>query len=240
MVAALSVGTTLLQAALLVALLVGLRRRNVAIAANALVSLGATFLPRFVEFALYVTQDVAVSIDGFVPFWIAAAGVLHMAGMWGLYEHEATWWWDHVTHAVSAALVAAVAYGSLHGVVLATPGPTLPASSVAVVALLFTLLVGVLWELVELVVHRYSRQLGVESLLVPYGRRDAALDLAFDALGALVVVGFDVRFLGSVAAAAPALTGELLVAAGGLVVAGSLAAALVLLVGRRGSPDVTE
>ena len=231
MAAVLSMTTVLLQAALVGSLLVGIRRRNASIAVNALVALGATFVPRFVELALYVSRGVAVSIDGLVPFWIAAAGVLHMAGMWGLYEHGTTWWWDHVTHVVSAAFVAAVAYGGIQGIALATPELRLSTSAVALFALLFTLAVGVLWELVELVVHRYSRALGVESVLIPYGRRDAALDLAFDAVGAALVLLFDVQIFVSVAQAVPSLTRWFLVGVGGFVVVGSLGSALALRVG---------
>lgn len=230
MVDVLPAGTVLLQVGLAGFLVVGIRRRNVSIAANALVVLGATFLPALVQYAVFTVQGVAVTIEGIVPFWIAAAGFLHMVGMGGLYEHEATWWWDHVTHVVSAALVAATFSGVLHGVTLASPGFRPSAAIVASLTVLLTLAVGVVWELVELAVHRYSTELGTESVLIPYGRRDTVLDLGFDAVGAVVVVALDVQVLVPVGVEVPRLTGWLLVATGAYVVAGLIGSSLALLV----------
>lgn len=222
----LPIGTGILRIALLGSLLLGIRRWNLSIVANALAALVATVLPAFVELALRTSRGVAVSIDALVPFWIAAAGVLHMLGMFGWYESK--WWWDHVTHTISATFVAAVVYGGVHGIALATPDLQLPATIVAGITLLFTLAVGVFWELLELVVHRFSRELGVESVLIPYGRRDTALDLVFDGVGALLVVGFDVRVFVPIAAELPALSRWFLLAGGGLVVVGSFASVLIL------------
>ena len=227
---ALLAGTTLLQAILLGSLVVGARRKNVSVVTNALVALGATFVPALVEYALAVSRDASVSVSGLVAFWIGVAGVLHVLGMHGLYEDETVWWWDHLTHLVSAALVAAVFYGAIGGVVAASPEFSLPTGVVAGLAFLLTLAVGVAWELVEFAIHRYSTELGVESMLIQYGRRDTALDLVFDAVGALVVVGLDVRILGSVVAEVPLLTRWLLVATGAFVVVGSVGSVLVLLV----------
>lgn len=224
-----SLGTPFLQAGLLAFLLLGVRRRNASIAANALVALAATFLPALVEYGLFTVRGVAVSVDGIVAFWIAVAGFLHMLGMFGLYENGSTWWWDHVTHLVSAAFVAAVVYGGVHGIARASPGLDPPAAIVAGLTLLSTLAVGVFWELLELVVHRYSRELGVEAVLIPYGRRDTALDLVFDVVGALLVVVLDVRTFVPVAAAVPSLSEWFLLAAGVSVVVGSFVSVLVML-----------
>lgn len=226
MSAALATGTWLLQAALLGALLLGIRRGNAALGANALLALAATFIPSAVAHGLAGSHGVQVSIDGVVPFWIATAGFLHVLGMWRLYEFRRGW--DHVTHVVSAALVAAVVSGTLHGIALASPTLRGSAALVDGITLLFTLALGVFWELVELVVHRYSEELGVEAVLVPYGRRDAVLDLLFDVVGATAVLWFDVRVLESVAEAAPSLARWALLCAGGVVVFGSLVSALLL------------
>ena len=225
-----SVGTTALQAALVGSLLIGVRRRNASIAANAVLALGATFLPVAVEYALLVSRGASVSVSSLVAFWIATAGVLHMLGMFGLYEDETVFWWDHLTHLVSAALVAAVFYGAVRGVAAASPDLQPAPLVVAGVAFFLTVAVGVAWELVEFAVHRYSAELGVESVLIQYGRRDTALDLVFDAVGALLVVWLDVRILESVVAEIPSLTRWLLLATGAFVALGSLGSVLVLAV----------
>lgn len=218
---------SLLRVALVVALLFGIRRWNASLLVNALVALGATFLPALVEVSLATSYGVRTSVDELVTFWIASAGFLHTVGMLGWYESK--WWWDHVTHLVSAAFVAAAFYGCVHGIAIASTGRQ-PSTAFAVgLTLAFTLSVGVFWELVELVVHRYSRELGVESVLIPYGRRDTALDLVFDAVGALLVVGLDVRIFDSVAATVPTATTWLLLSAGGFVIVGSFGSVLALL-----------
>lgn len=222
-------GTTLLRVALLGSLLLGVRRRNASIAANALGALGATFLPAMVEYALHATRGAAVSVDPLVAFWIGVAGGLHMLGMAGLYEDERIWWWDHLTHLVSAALIAATFYGAVRGVAAASPGFRPSTVFVAGLTFVLTLAVGVAWELVEFAIHRYSTELGVESVLIQYGRRDTALDLVFDGLGALAVLALDVRILGAVVAEVPWVTRWLLVATGAFVAVGSVGSVLVLL-----------
>lgn len=55
---------------------------------------------------------------------------------------------------------------------------------------------GALWEGVEYAIHAAAARLSVSPLLVSYGRRDTAADLAFDAVGALLVLAFGDRLLG--------------------------------------------
>jgi hypothetical protein len=57
---------------------------------------------------------------------------------------------------------------------------------------------GVLWEVVEYLAHGLSRRIGIEPVLVSYGRLDTVLDLLFDLLGALVVVALGDRLLDNV------------------------------------------
>lgn len=47
---------------------------------------------------------------------------------------------------------------------------------------------GLLWELLEYVVHTAAERRDVEPLLVHYGRFDTVADLAFDLLGAGLVI----------------------------------------------------
>jgi len=63
----------------------------------------------------------------------------------------------------------------------------------AVLTVVLTLAAGVFWELIELIARDVGRRYDVEPVLVHYGRRDTTLDLVFDVVGALLVVGFDVR-----------------------------------------------
>lgn len=169
-------------------------------------------------------------VDPALPLWVAVAGLLHAVGMLELYE--AVGWWDHLTHAVSAALVAAL---TLAGLVAGARDGTAPALSpllldAAVVGV--TLVVGVCWELVEVAARRVGDAVGVEPLLVYYGRADTALDLVFDLVGALAVVALDVRVFTPVIERAPATAGGVTTAALGAVVVLTLGlAGLLWLVG---------
>lgn len=168
-----------IRCALLGVLVLGVRRRNPGAVVNALVALAATFLPGVVEWR----YDVA-----FRPWqraYAEAAMLTHAVGMLGPYED--TWWWDHLTHTHSATLLAGVVYVAARrrG---RDPRPRVVAVVVAV---------GALWELVEHVIHAVARRLGLEPVLIPYGRTDTVLDLAFDLLGALLVLAFGDSLLGN-------------------------------------------
>jgi hypothetical protein len=56
---------------------------------------------------------------------------------------------------------------------------------------------GLLWELVEYLVHVASRRVGLEPILVSYGRVDTLLDLLFNLVGAGLVLAFGDSLLGN-------------------------------------------
>lgn len=169
-----------LQLAVLGTLGEAARRRNVAAAVNALFALAVALLPAVVGIV-----SPSVVIDPTVPLWVALAGFLHSLGMLGCYE--AIWWWDHLTHTVSAALVAALIYAALLVGSVGVPG------GAAVTTVLCTFVVGVLWELVELLARDLGEEYGVQPVLVRYGRYDTAADLCFDVAAAVLVVVVDLR-----------------------------------------------
>ncbi len=217
---ALHAGTVLLQGAIAATLVVGLRRRDPSVVANAIVSLVAAFMPAIAEAVLWTTLEVDVTFDTVLSLWVAAAGFLHMLGMLGWYD--TVWWWDHVTHTVSAALVAAVVYAGVVTVESHTAGFRLSRGGLIGVTFLFTMAGGVFWELLEVVARDVSRRFGVEPVLKHYGKYDTPLDLVFDGVGALVVAAFDVRVFVPVFGQVPQFTKSLLVASTALVVGGSI------------------
>ncbi len=214
----LTAGALALQAAIVLVAVAALRRGNVSAAVNAAAAFGAGLLP--------VWLAVAGPVAGTLPLWMAAAGLLHSVGMLGLYE--TVWWWDHLTHTVSAALVGALAYAAL-----SVQPPALPLGPGAL-TVLFVAAVGVFWELIELVAREAGERFGVEPVLVYYGPTDTAFDLAFDLVGAVLVVTLDLSLFVPVAARNAALAGTLLTAAALVTVVGSLLMALGLLLGGAG------
>lgn len=177
------VGLVVLQCGILAILLTAVRRENTAAVVNALAVFVATLLPLAVEVAVRVVLGRTVSLGSALPLWIAVAGCLHAYGMLGPYD--SIWWWDLLTHAVSAALVAALAYAAF--LVTSTSGIA------AVSAIALTFIVGIGWELIELVAREVGERYDVEPVLVHYGWRDTAIDLVVDVVAAMVIVLADVR-----------------------------------------------
>jgi hypothetical protein len=220
----LAAGTALLQVGIVAVTVTAARDGDVSAAVNGGVALAASLVP--VGLALVVPGELpGVGFGGALPLWVAAAGLLHAVGMLGPYETVD--WWDHLTHTVSAALVAALAYAAL----LVSP-PAVP-GGVAGGTVGLVLLAGVFWELIELVARAVGERFGVEPILVYYGRMDTALDLAFDVLGALVVVGLDLRLFLPAAERYPRTAIAWLTGTSAVVVAGCLVLAAGLVAHRR-------
>ncbi|MFB6102373.1 MAG: hypothetical protein ABEJ73_07375 [Haloplanus sp.] len=212
MIDALGIATLAFQAGIAGSLLEGLRRRNATVVVNALVSLTLALLPVFAFPRL-------TGIGSLLPLWVAVAGLLHCLGMLGRYE--SIQWWDHLTHTVSATLVAALLYAAL-----VVSGVVRSPVALAGATILLTLAVGVFWELVELIARDVADRFDVDPVLVHYGWRDSALDLVFDVIGALAVVLFDLRSFVPVFERLPTVTSAALLWSTGVVVGGSLLMAL--------------
>lgn len=216
---------------------VALRRGNVSAAVNAALAFLVALLPIAVGYGplSWVAPGVAAVPE--LALWTAGAGLLHVVGMLGWYESVA--WWDHLTHGVSSALATALVYAGLL-VVGGDPAPPRFRPRVAAAgAVALVLAAGVWWELLELAARDVAERLDVEPVLVYYGRRDTALDLVFDAVGALAVVLADVRTFVPVAAGSPSATRTALVAVVAVVVVGSVLLGAGLALGRppdRGTP----
>ena len=220
--------TVLFQGGIVVVFLLALRQSNGAAVVNALVALAASLLPATVEVLARLLGGVEITFGAGLSLWLAVAGCLHAYGMLGPYD--SVQWWDHVTHTVSAALVAALAYAGL--LVAARHGGPLLGVGAPVLAVGVTLLAGVFWELLELAARRVGERFGVDPVLVHYGWRDTALDLGFDAVGALLVVALDVRLFVPLAEQVPGTTVVLVRASTGALLGGSVVLALALVLAR--------
>ncbi|MFC6725815.1 hypothetical protein ACFQE1_15855 [Halobium palmae] len=174
--------TRLLQAAIGVVLIAGVALANLGVAVNALISLGVTFLPPV------LARDWQVHLDARLTLYIAAAVFLHSLGMLGPYE--TVFWYDHLTHTLSATVVAGVGYATARAFDEHSDSVHFPPPFLAVYVLLFTLAFGVLWEVLEFGARIGARAIGAEPILVQYGLEDTMLDLVFDTAGAVLVALF--------------------------------------------------
>lgn len=176
-----------IQAAVAAILVAGVLTRNTSIVVNAGLGLAVTFLPAFLRRDRHLHLSVGASL------WVAVAVFLHTIGMTGVYQE--VWWFDHLTHAFSAALVAGAGYATVRAMDEHREDLYFPRPFLAVFILLATLAFGVLWELAEWGARELAFALSMDPVLVVYGIDDTLLDLVFDAVGAVVVATFGARHL---------------------------------------------
>ncbi|MFB6074774.1 MAG: hypothetical protein ABEJ89_07160 [Haloarculaceae archaeon] len=165
---------------------VGLDRGNTGILVNTAAALVATRLPSLLE------RDYDVALDPALALWITAAVWLHVIGTVGLPGSDANLYatvtgFDHVTHALSASVVAGVGYTTVRAIDLHADDVRFPPRFTFVFVLLFVLAFGVVWEVIEFSLSTAARTLGSGSVLTQYGLGDTILDLVFDTVGAVVV-----------------------------------------------------
>ncbi|MDQ2074160.1 hypothetical protein RBH20_16610 [Haloarcula sp. H-GB4] len=109
----------------------------------------------------------------------------HAVGMLGPYDD--IWWWDNLTHIHSATVL-----GGLIHVLSRRLGVDPEQRVITGVATM-----GILWEFMEYIIHASSRRLGLEPILVSYGKTDTLLDLVSDLVGAVLVLVFGDVLLGN-------------------------------------------
>lgn len=162
---------------LVVVFVEGVRRRDPGAVVNACLSLGASFLPGLIE------RRYGVEFRPWQRVYAVTATLTHAVGMLGPYDDIG--WWDHLTHVHSATVLG----GFVHAA--ARRRDRNPRSDV----LISVTVAGVLWELLEYAIHVIARRFDFEPVLVAYGKRDTALDLVFNLVGAILVLAFGDRFL---------------------------------------------
>ncbi|RLM57419.1 hypothetical protein DVK02_06525 [Halobellus sp. Atlit-31R] len=185
-----------MQAFLALMLVAGLVLRSGGVVINALIGLAVTFLPGILE------RDAGIPMDAGLTLWISAAVFLHavgtitIPGVGKLYA--SVWWWDHVTHALSASLVAAVGYATTRAIDIHSDSVAFPPRFQFVFILLFVLAFGVLWEVIEFGIGLLASYTGTPGVLTQYGLEDSMLDLVFDTVGAVIVAVYGSSQLGEV------------------------------------------
>lgn len=216
------------QAALVLAVVETFRRRNVPAIVNGLLALGVALLPAAIRLGLGGAPGTDLTYDPALPLWLAVAGVIHTVGMLGLYD--SVWWWDHLAHTVSAALVTALVYAAV--LVPASAGVIGPLTPIATagVTLILLLLFAVLWELVEELARHAAEEYDVGPILVVYGPYDAAFDLVFNVVGAGLVLMLDLRVFVPMFEPYPRTTAQLLLGASGITLVLVLVLGLFLTV----------
>jgi hypothetical protein len=151
-------------------------------------------------------RDYDIPMDAGLTLWITSAVFLHGLGTVGLpwsgaSFYQTVWWWDHLTHALSSSVVAAVGYATTRALDRHSEAIYLPPRFTFVFVLLFVLAFGVLWEVVEFALGGLASILGSGNVLTQYGLGDTMLDLVFDTVGAVVVATWGTAHLTGVVGA---------------------------------------
>jgi hypothetical protein len=149
---------------------------------NSLGPLAITFLPAVFERRSDYTMDTGLVL------WITLAATLHAVGAAGLYQSFG--WFDSLTHALSASLVAGMGYAVARAVETHTHAVTFNRPFRATFTVLFVLAIGVVWEILEFATGGLSTIVGGEAILAQYGTGDIVNDLVFNTLGAILVAGW--------------------------------------------------
>jgi uncharacterized membrane protein YjdF len=149
---------------------------------NGSISLLITAAPALLE------RNYKIPLDPWLGLWITVAVFLHTMGSAGLYTQIG--WWDHLTHAMSASLVAGVGYTFARGIDIHNDQIHLPERFFFVYVLVVVLSFGVIWELFEFALDITAQTTGIEMPLAQHGLDDTVRDLMFNSLGALLVAAF--------------------------------------------------
>lgn len=175
-----------MELALVGLLFIGIERGETGIIVNCAVALAVVQLPSILE------RDYDLPMDSRLTLWITAAAFLHAFGVVGIPGlgwtfYKGLWWWDHLTHSLSASVVAAAGYATVRAVDIHSDDVYIPPRFAGVVILIAVLAFGVLWELLEFFIGVGADLSGVEGVLTQYGAEDTLKDLTFNTLGGVLV-----------------------------------------------------
>jgi hypothetical protein len=178
--------TYVMEVLLVCILAIGIVTGATGVIVNTGVGLLVTQLPALLE------RDYGITLDPALTLWITTAVFLHAVGVIGLpwadvNFYKSIWWWDHLTHALSSSIVAAIGYTTVRALDRHSEEIYVPPRFMFVFILLFVLAFGVAWEVLEFAITLAAEAMGSETILTQFGLGDTMLDLVFDTIGAIVV-----------------------------------------------------
>lgn len=170
--------TALMQIILLGLVISGIYEQSTKVILNAGLGLAVTFMPALLE------RNYSISVNPFLSLWISSAVFFHALGSFGFYG--SVWWWDHLTHALSASLVAGIGYTAVRSIDLHTDDVKLPDRFMFVFILLTVMAFGVVWELFEFGLDIIAEITKISMPLAQHGLTDTMKDMMFNTLGAVI------------------------------------------------------
>lgn len=125
-------------------------------------------------------RDLEIVLPFELNFWIVLALFLHVIGGFsGFYDNVP--YWDHITHAMSASLIAALGFVVVVSVDKYVETIHLPRPFLVLFIIMFTMAFGVIWELMEFLNDQ------IFGTRLQYDLDDTMVDMMFDAFGGFIV-----------------------------------------------------
>lgn len=171
-----------MQAGMVAIGLGGLVTGNLTWIPSAFLSLLVSVMPSF------MARDFKLVLPVQFNFLIVLALFLHVAGGFaGFYDRII--WWDHLTHAMSASLVASLGLVFVVSIDRYYESIFLPRPFLAFFIVMFTMAFGVIWELVEFMMDELTGS------LMQYSLDDSMHDMMFDGFAGFFVAAATIRYL---------------------------------------------
>jgi len=180
-----------MQVALILMTFYGVLTGSTKVIINSFFGLLVTLMPALME------RNYEVYLSPWLSLWITSAVFLHAAGSSGLYSSIV--WWDHVTHALSASVVAGIGYTFIRSIEIHSDTIKLPRNFMFVFILMTVIAFGVTWELFEYGLDIFSNATGIDMPLAQHGLKDTMKDMMFNTAGATVVAVFGQAYLSDLA-----------------------------------------
>jgi len=172
----------MMQAGIIAVAIAGVFTKNYTWVPAAMISFFVSEVPSILR------RDLKIVLPVELNFWIVLALFAHVVGGFtGFYDSIPGW--DHLTHAMSASLVAALGFVTVVVLDKYTESIYLPRTFLAVFIVMFTMAIGVIWELTEFINDELTGS------RLQYSLSDSMLDLLFDAFGGFIVAAAGTRYL---------------------------------------------
>ena len=133
-------------------------------------------------------RDLKIVLPVELNLWIVTALFVHVLGSFsGFYDNLPGW--DHLTHAMSASLIAALGFIIVTSIDKYAESVYLPRAFLALLIVMLTMAVGVVWELMEYLIDSATGS------HLQYSLDDTMKDLLFDTIGGLLVAAGGAYYL---------------------------------------------
>ena len=171
-----------MQAGTVAVAIAGIVTGNLTWVPAAIIALLISLIPSILRRDLKITLPIELN------FWIVLALFLHVVGGFsGFYDSIPGW--DHLTHMMSSSLIGALGFVTVVIVDKYVKSIYLPRPFLSFFIVMFTMAMGVLWELMEFANDSLAHT------QLQYGLTDTMVDLLFDGIAGFIVAIFGVQYL---------------------------------------------